>query len=109
VVLVAFAVPLSLPIMAIATVVLAVRRRHHLGHLAATGSRWYLFLAAGVATLASIAVLAAVLPDYHGAVADALWYAAFGAFLLGWLLIATGIVLAIATAWKRLTPTHHPA
>ena len=109
VVLVAFAVPLSLPIMAIATVVLAVRRRHHLGHLAATGSRWYLFLAAGVATLALIALLAAVLPDYHGAVEDALWYAAFGSFLLGWLLIATGIVLAVTTAWKRFTPTRHPA
>ncbi len=109
VVLVGSAVPLSLPILAIATVALAVQRRRHLGHLAATGSRWYLFLAAGAATLASIAVLAAVLPDYHGAVADALWYAAFGTFLLGWLLIATGILLGVATAWHHLNPPHHPA
>ena len=106
VVLVGSAVPLSLPILAIATLGLAVHHRRHLGHLATTGSRWYLFLAAGVATLASIALLAGVLPDYHGAVADALWYAAFGAFLLGWLLIATGILLGVATAWKRLAP--HP-
>ncbi|MEA2826463.1 MAG: hypothetical protein QOG43_902 [Actinomycetota bacterium] len=109
VVLVGSAVPLALPIVAIAALALALRHRHQLGHLATTGSRWYLFLAAGAATLASIVVLAGVLPDYQGAVADALWYGALFLFLLGWLLIATGAVLAVATAWKRLTPTRHPA
>lgn len=109
VVLVGSAVPLALPILALAAFALAFRHRHQLGHLAATGSRWYLFLAAGAATLAFIALLAGVLPDYHGAIADGLWYGALFLFLLGWLLIATGAALAMATAWKRITPRRHPA
>ena len=109
VVLVGTAVPHSLPILALGLAVLAFRRRRQLGHLAATRSRWYLFLAAGAATLASIAVLARILPDYDGALADTLWYAAFFAFLFAWLLIATAAVLAATTAWNHFKPTHHPA
>ena len=101
--------PASLPILAVATLGLAIHHRRHLGLLATT-SRWYLFLAAGVASLASIALLAGILPDFQGALADALWYAAFVALPPRLAPHSHRHPPRLTTAWKRFAspPTTPP-
>jgi hypothetical protein len=96
---------IMLPIVLIAALVLAARKRDSLAEILTSGLRWFEYLGLGLGLLLAIALGSFLVPDdIPSALGETLWLVAFSSFVVGWSFIIFGVLSGATSLWRRIRP-----
>jgi hypothetical protein len=94
-----------LPVVLIAGLVLAARKRDSLSEVLTSGLRWFEYLGIGAGLLFAIALGSFLVPDdIPSGLGETLWLLAFTSFVAGWSFILFGVLSGATSLWRRIRP-----